>query len=102
MALSHHATVRCAVEVSFAPVPGGVAADGPPGRPGNTHTDAEDEPDERGRKDTNPVFAVIAGVSESEEGGGDPCSLPEAGAFRPLQMQPQAWSQTQQGDRVNA
>src|SRR5579863_7787362 len=102
MTLGDHSAVGGAVKVGFSPIPGRVAADGPPGRPGYPDADAENESDKSGGEDPDPVFAVVAGVSEAEERRGHPGRLPETGAVSVLKMKQQAWNQPQQGNGVNA
>ena len=79
-----------------------MAANGPPRRAGHPDAYAEDKADGRRGKDPNPVFAVVAGVDEAEEGGGDPGGLPEAGALGLVQVQQQAGNQAQQRDDIDA
>ena len=78
MALDLEAAVGCAVEKGFSPVPCGVAADGPPGGAGDANACAENEADEGSGEDADPIFAVVGGVIEAEERGGDPGSLPKS------------------------
>ena len=80
VALTLEAAVGCAVEKGFGPVPCGVAADGPPGGAGDANAYTEDEADEGSGEDADPIFAVVGGVIEAEERGGDPGGLPECTA----------------------
>src|ERR1700729_3736522 len=77
VALALEAAVGCAVEKGFSPIPRRVAADGPPRGAGDADADAKDEADEGCGEDANPIFAVVGGVIEAEERGGDPRGLPE-------------------------
>src|ERR1700722_9476397 len=103
VALALEAAVGCAVEKGFCPVPCCVAADGPPGGAGDANADAKNEADEGGGEYADPIFAVVGGVIEAEERGGDPCCLPEcATAWGSPLVENQAREKSDCGSEVNA
>src|ERR1017187_3908943 len=102
VALRRQTAVGGAKKVGLCPVPAGMAADRPPRRTSNPNAHAEHKADSPGRKNSNPVFAVVAGVDESEDRRGHPCRLPEACAFSLSQLQQKARNQAEKDDAVHA
>src|ERR1035441_1826970 len=70
------AAVGGAKKVGLRPVPAGMAADRPPRRTGNPNAHAEHKADSSRRKNSNPVFAVVAGADESDDRPAEAGGLP--------------------------
>src|SRR4051812_46591726 len=102
MAGSQEPTVGSPIEISLGPIPGGVAADCPPGGSSDPDADAEYKSDERRREDADPVFAAVSRMHGTEQRRGQPGRLPEPRTRSLIDVQQQAGNQAQQRDDVDA